>query len=153
MAEATTERQTDGRISSATLVFWGLIVLLAAVLRLTALNTVPPGGDADAAWIGLDALDWLDKGVWPHYINAMYAPEPLLPYLIGLAVPLVGIANMTPRLITALAGILTVALLFPATWWLLGDEHNRTLRTRAALLATLSGAVSLHAMHISRLGI
>lgn len=153
MADAATERQNSPRISSVTLILWAVIVGLAAVLRLTALDTVPPGGDADAAWIGLDALDWLDKGVWPHYINAMYAPEPLHAYLIGLAVPLVGIANMTPRLVTGLAGVLTVALLFPATWWLLGDEKNHTLRERAALLATLSGAVSLHAMHVSRLGI
>ncbi|MBI5666847.1 MAG: hypothetical protein HZC41_02475 [Chloroflexi bacterium] len=134
------------------LVLLALIVALALVLRLTALDVIPAGSDGDAAWFGFNALDWLDRGVWPYYVHELYSPEPVTVVLLGLTIPLVGIANVTTRVVSALGGAAFVALLYPAAWWLLADSP-RPLRARAGLLAALAAAVSLHVIHVSRTGL
>ncbi len=133
--------------------FWlALIVLLAGIPRLVNLEYLPLGSDGDVAWYGINALDWLDRGVWPYYIRELYGAEPLSIYGIGLMIPLVGISQTTARLATALWGMLGVALMYPAAYGLLVDAPER-LRVRAGLLAALSMAISLHAAHVSRLGL
>ncbi|MEP7284904.1 MAG: glycosyltransferase family 39 protein [Chloroflexota bacterium] len=139
------------RIPARALLWLALIVLLAALLRLPNLQSAPVGGHGDVAWVGLNALDWVDRGVWPFYIREMYSPEFPVVYLNGLLLPFTGISYLSPRLITAFTGLLFVAFLFPATWWLLAGK-SRVFRERASLLAALSAAVSLHAMYLSRLG-
>ncbi len=128
------------------------IILLAAVPRLVNLEYIPPGSDGDVAWYSINALDWIDRGVWPYYIRELYGPEPLSIYAIGLVIPFVGISHSTALIASALWNTLTVALLFPAAYWLLADE-SRHLRIRAGLLSALAGAISLHAIHISRSGL
>ncbi len=139
------------RVSPRTLALLALIVLLAAVLRFTQLNSAPVGGHGDVAWMGINALDWVDRGIWPFYVRELYAPEPFVPMLIGLLLPITGISYLPARIVTATSGVLFVALLFPAAWWLL-DGQPRAIRERAGLLAALAGATSLHAMYLSRLG-
>ncbi|HJW84078.1 MAG TPA: hypothetical protein VJ754_07220, partial [Anaerolineae bacterium] len=129
----------------------GLIILLAAVLRLADVERAPMGGHGDVAWIGINALDWVDRGIWPFYIRELYAPEPLVVYLTGLLLPVTGVSYLAPRLVSTAFGLLFVVLLLPATWWLL-DGAPRAVRERASLLACLGAAVSLHAMFLSRLG-
>src|SRR5579859_4769726 len=138
-------RRERDRIPARDLVLLALIVLLAALLRLPDLQRAPVGGHGDVAWVGLNALDWTDRGVWPFYVRELYSPEFPVVYLNGLLIPLTGISYLSPRLITAFSGLLFVALLFPATWWL-AREKPRLFRERAGLLAALAGAVSLHAM-------
>jgi hypothetical protein len=143
--------EVNSRPSARALILLALIVVLAAVLRLVGLGYAPVGGHGDVAWIGINALDWIDGGIWPYYVRELYAPEPVIVYLTGLAIPLVGVSYLAPRLVTAIFGLLLVASVFPATWWLLEDAP-RTFRERAGLLAALAAAVSLHAMYLSRLG-
>ncbi|MGH2592846.1 MAG: hypothetical protein ACRDGG_04975 [Anaerolineae bacterium] len=133
------------------LILLALIVVLAGVLRFVDLEHAPVGGHGDVAWIGINALDWVDRGIWPYYIRELYAPEPVIVYLTGLAVPLTGVSYLAPRLVTAIFGLLLVVFLCPATWWLL-DDAPRAFRERASLLASLAAGVSLHAVHLSRLG-
>jgi len=128
-----------------------LIVLSAAILRFTQLGIAPAGGHGDVAWIGINALDWLDRGAFPYYVWHLYAPEPLVVQLNALSIPLFGASYLSPRMVTAVFGLLLVIVLFPATWWLL-DGHEPRYRERAALLASLAAALSLHAAYISRLG-
>jgi len=144
-------RASNVRIPAYAFGLLALIILLAGALRLPDLTSAPPGGHGDVSWVGINALDWVDRGVWPFYIRELYSPEFPVVLLNGLLIPLIGTSFLGPRLITAATGIIFVALLFPAAWWLCA-EHSRAFRVRAGLLAALSGAVSLHAMYLSRLG-
>src|SRR5215468_5586480 len=110
-------RQEQDRIPARAFVLLALIVLLAALLRFPDLQRAPVGGHGDVAWVGLNALDWIDRGVWPFYVRELYSPEFPVVYLNGLLIPITGISYLPPRLITAFSGLLFVALLFPATWW------------------------------------
>src|SRR5258708_17032947 len=120
----------------------GLILLLAALLRLPDLLVAPVGGNGDVAWIRLNALDWTDRGAWPFYIRELYSPELPVVYLNGLFLPTTGISLFSPRLITAFSGLLFIALLFPTTW-LLTRGQPLAFRERASLFTCLSAAVSI----------
>jgi hypothetical protein len=133
--------------------FWvGVVILIALLPRLILLETVPVGSDGDVAWYGINALDGLDRGVWPYYIRELYGAEPLSVYAIGAMIPFVGISMSTARLASALWNVLGILLCFPAAWWLLADQPQTT-RRRAGVLAALALALSLHAVHIARLGL
>lgn len=129
-----------------------LIMVIGAIPRLVNLERVPVGSDGDVAWYGINALDWVDRGVWPYYIRELYGTEPLSVYGIGAVIPFVGINQTTARLASALWNVAGIGLLYAAAYWLLADADNR-IRVRAGLLAALAGALSLHAIHISRLGL
>ncbi|MCA9910087.1 MAG: hypothetical protein KC519_15625, partial [Anaerolineae bacterium] len=117
-----------------------LIVVVAAVLRFIALDSAPSGGHGDVAWLGINALDWVDRGIAPFYVREMYAPEFFPVYLTGLLLPLTGVSYLPLRLITATMGVLFVALLYPATGWLIGEDRPAAFKRRAGLLAALAGA-------------
>jgi len=139
-------------IRRSTAVLLLLIVLVSAGLRLIQLETAPWGGHGDVAWIGINALDWVDRGVFPYYVFELYAPEPMVVQIVAVLQTIFGPSFFTSRLATAIFGILLVLFLFPATWWLLGDTVKPIVRERASLLASLAGAMSVHAIYISRLG-
>ncbi len=133
--------------------FWlALTLILAAVPRLVNLERVPVGSDGDVAWYGINALDWVDRGVLPYYIRELYGTEPLSVYGISAMIPLVGINQTTARLATALWNVMGIGLLYAAAYWLLADAPRR-VRVRAGLLSALAAAISLHAIFISRLGL
>ena len=66
-----------------------LIVVVAAIFRFIALDYAPSGGHGDVAWVGINALDWVDNGIWPFYVRELYAPEFFPVYLTGLLIPLI----------------------------------------------------------------
>ncbi len=133
--------------------FWlALIMILAAVPRVVNLEHVPVGSDGDVAWYGINALDWVDRGVWPYYIRELYGAEPLSVYATGAMIPLVGINQTTARLASALWNVMGIGLLYAAAYWLLADAP-RHVRVRAGLLSALAAALSLHAIYVSRLGL
>ncbi|MBI1280942.1 MAG: hypothetical protein GC179_22650 [Anaerolineaceae bacterium] len=133
--------------------FWlALIMMLGTVPRVVNLERVPVGSDGDVAWYGINALDWVDRGVMPYYIRELYGAEPLSVYGIGAMIPLVGINQTTARLATALWNVMGIGLLYAAAYWLLADAPRR-LRILAGLMSALAAAISLHAIFISRLGL
>lgn len=140
------------KISRSTAFLLAVIVIVSAGLRLIQLETAPWGGHGDVAWIGINALDWVDRGIFPYYVFELYAPEPMIVQVVALLQPIFGPSFFTSRLATAIFGVLLVLFMFPATWWLLGDTVKPHIRERAALLASLAGAMSMHAIYISRLG-
>jgi hypothetical protein len=125
--------------------------MIAAVLRFVQLDYAPSGGHGDVAWIGINALDWVDRGIWPFYVRELYSPEFFPVYATGLLLPITGISYLPQRIVTAIMGVLFVAFLFPATRWLL-DGRSASFRTSAGLFAALGGAVSLHVVALNRLG-
>ncbi|MBI1259360.1 MAG: hypothetical protein GC204_17985, partial [Chloroflexi bacterium] len=133
---------------------WALLALLlicAGILRFTQLQDAPAGGQGDTSWVGINALDWVDRGVWPFYVRELYSPEFFPVYLTGLLLPITGISQLPQRIITATSGVLFVFSLFWATWWLLAQFPLRR-RVWSALAASAAGAFSIHATYLSRLG-
>src|SRR5688572_11209856 len=82
------------------------IILLGFALRLFRLATVPIGGHGDVAWNGLEALDWLHGVKWPFYVYHIYAPEPVIIYLTGVAIAILGPNFLAARLVTTIASVL-----------------------------------------------
>ncbi len=133
----------------------GGLCLLGLALRLYRLPTVPLGAHGDVAWIGLNALDWLQSGIWPYYVYELYAPEPVIVYLAGLSFLLTGeVSFFASRLPTVLASALVVPLIFGAARWLNHpaiERGDRTI-TRTAWLAALAYAVSFYPIMLSKSG-
>src|SRR5260221_3800282 len=110
--------ENSERIPVRDILLLALILILAALIRLPDLQTAPVGAHGDVAWVGMNALDWTDRGVWPFYIRELYSPEFPIVYMTGFMMPITGISYLPQRVITATTGLLFVAMLFPATWWL-----------------------------------
>lgn len=124
--------------------FWLLAIIgLASVLRLYALDRLPPGLYHDEAYNGLDALNVL-QGQHPIFFEANNGREPLFIYLVALSVSLLGRSPLAIRLVAALLGILTV----PATYWMV----RQLLGRREALLAALVTATTFWHLNLSREG-
>lgn len=118
------------------------LTALAALLRLGAIGSLPPGLYHDEAYNGLDALRVL-AGERPIFFEANNGREPLFIYLAALGVGLLGRTPAALRLVAAALG----ALLAPATYLL-----GRALwpaRWQAAL-AGLLAACSVWALSLSR---
>ncbi|HVU10321.1 MAG TPA: hypothetical protein VHD90_03545 [Phototrophicaceae bacterium] len=128
-----------------------LLIVCAGILRFTQLTAAPAGGQGDVSWVGINALDWVDRGVWPFYVRELYAPEFFPVYITGLLLPLTGISQLPQRIMTATSGVLLVPALFWAAWWLLAEFEDRR-RVWGALAAAGAGALSFHATFLSRLG-
>ncbi len=128
--------------------------LLGLGLRLFRLANVPLGGHGDVAWNGLEALDWLSGRTWPFYVYHIYAPEPLIIYLTGLSVAVLGPTFLAARLVTTLASALVVPVGFAAACLLgrlNGDPAARADR-RTAWLFALAYAVSFYPIILSKTG-
>jgi hypothetical protein len=128
------------------------ITLIAAVLRFLRLDYAPSGGHGDVSWIGINAIDWVDRGVIPFYIRELYSPEFFPVYASGILTQLIGVSYLPQRIFTAGMGVLFVVLLYPMTYWLIGTDRSVFFRQRAGLFASLTGALSLHVVGMNRLG-
>ncbi len=123
-----------------------VVVLIAGVMRLDALTTLPPGLKYDAASNGVYILGILRDGIRPFFVMPMGAPEPLILYLQAVTVWLFGANVFALRIVSALAGILTVAALCAAALaW--------TRDWRTALVAAFALAVALEPIHDARAGL
>ena len=107
-----------------------LITGVAALLRLAAINTLPPGLYRDEAYNGLDALQVL-RGETPIFFEANNGREPLFIYLLAASVRMWGRSPGALRLVSALIGTLTV----PAIYWLGRELFDRGTAMIAAILA------------------
>lgn len=119
------------------------VVILAAFLRLVAIDRIPPGLWYDEAIYALDALT-IGRGNWPIFFTTEnHMREPLYIYSLAGFFALFGHSVATARIATALWGTATVALFFPVTRRLLGSY-------RWALVALLAFAVFRWHIHFSR---
>jgi 4-amino-4-deoxy-L-arabinose transferase-like glycosyltransferase len=126
---------------------WALLaglVVLAAVLRLWNLTSIPPGLYHDEAYNGLDALSVLD-GSRPIYFQANNGREPFFIYGVALSVALLGRSPGAIRIVAALLGTLAV----PATYLMAREMSGR----RPALLAAAFAATTVWPLALSRIGL
>ncbi len=123
------------------------LLLLAGALRFYQLGVVPPGPQFDEAFNAIDAEQIL-AGNRPLFLPTNAGREPLYSYLQAGVGALFGLNLYTLRLVSALAGALTVAALYVMVR-LLFRRDSRTLATTTALALT----VSLWHIHFSHYGI
>ncbi|MGE5263714.1 MAG: ArnT family glycosyltransferase, partial [Acidobacteriota bacterium] len=125
---------------------WIFVLLIAAWTRWFALDSLPPGIKYDATSSGIYALDIVYRGVRPFYIIPSGAPEPLMVYLQALAVSFFGIDNFTLRFLSAMIGIVVVALLYALT-------KETTRDDGIALVAAFTLAVAVEPINVTRTGL
>ncbi|MBN1399544.1 MAG: glycosyltransferase family 39 protein [Anaerolineae bacterium] len=129
--------------------FWLiLITLVGGTLRVVSLRSIPPGLHYDEAVYGLQALD-IYHGQRPVFFSSYTGREPLYMYLIAAMFRLVGIGALGIRLTSALAGTITIPLVFLAVRELLAERPEAT---RVGLLAAAYVAFSYWHLTVSRNG-
>ncbi|MFN2134599.1 MAG: ArnT family glycosyltransferase [Candidatus Promineifilaceae bacterium] len=124
------------------------LILLASFLRLSDLDSLPPPLNDDEASNGLDALH-LARGEAPAlFYEANMGREPLHIYAQAAAIRLFAGRPWSLRFPSALAGILSVPIIYVLARVLFGQgRHSHQI----ALLATVLLVVSYWHLHLSRL--
>lgn len=120
------------------------ILITAAVLRLIALDTIPPGLQHDEVFHGHDAVTVL-LGDRPLYFTSNAGNEPLFIYLMSITIDLFGHTELGIRLAAVICGLLT--LLFTSLW------IRRAFNQRTALIAAALLAVNFWPLFLSRVGL
>ena len=120
------------------------IVLIGALLRLYALDHVPPGLYQDEAVEGFDALRVL-QGEFPIYFETNNGREPAFMYFLAVSIALLGRTPLALRAVSALAGTAAIPIAYLAVKELFGR--------RAALLAAFILATTFWPVQVSRLGL
>ncbi|MGB3715476.1 MAG: glycosyltransferase family 39 protein [Candidatus Promineifilaceae bacterium] len=118
-----------------------LILLVAASLRLAALDEIPPGLTHDEADHGLDAWGVVN-GIRPLFFTVGYGREPLFDYSTAGLMNFLGPSYMAGRLTAAFFSLILVAGTYA---WI-----RRAFDGRIALLATAGVAVSFWAVMTGR---
>lgn len=122
--------------------FWLVAILLAAaLLRLAALDDIPPGLTHDEADHGLDAWGVVN-GVRPLYFTVGYGREPLFDYSTAGLMTFLGPSYMAGRLTAAFFSLILVAGTYA---WI-----RRAFNGRIALIAAAGVAVSFWAVMTGR---
>ncbi|HRF46789.1 MAG TPA: hypothetical protein PLC98_04115 [Anaerolineales bacterium] len=114
------------------LVCFNIGVYLA--LRVAAPPTLTGG---DPARLGIQAWDFLERQVWPFYIQHLFAPNPLIVYLHAAAFAVFGVTLDALNGVTIAAGILASVAAYRAGCALFHDE-GPIVGHRAGLIAALS---------------
>lgn len=121
-----------------------VITVLAAVLRIWRLGTVPLGLHGDEAWTGLDARRVLSEGWIGVYVpSAVGQPAGPL-YFTALLFKFMPQTTFTLRFSMALFGVATIPLIYAAV----AVMFNRTVAAFSSLLL----AVMMWHLHLSRTG-
>ena len=123
------------------------VTLLAAALRFYQLGVIPPGPQFDEAFNAIDAEQVMD-GNRPLFMPANAGREVVYTYLQAGVGALLGLNLYTLRLVSALAGILTV----PAVYLLVRRLFQRDSQWMAMFTA-LALAISYWHIHFSHYGI
>ncbi len=129
----------------------GLILGVAAFLRLLMLNRFPPGLYYDEAANAVDALNTLRSGSWPAFYDTQGGKEALWFWLLAAVFSVAGVGILQIRLLAAALGLLTVG----AVWWaaheLFSAEENPSAPNLALLSAAVLATLFIH-VHFSRDG-
>ncbi len=120
------------------------VLLVAAILRLYHLDTIPSGLSFDESVNGVDALKILN-GERPIFLIENSGREVLFMYLQALSLSFLGQSDFALRIVPAFIGILTVVAAFPLI--------RRMFDLRIALLACGWFSTSLWHVLFSRVGL
>lgn len=130
-----------------------LVVILGGVLRLYAIDRLPPGLNHDEAFNNLMALRLVQGTMSPPvYFRVEFGREPLHMYLIAFLFRLFGTTPLGGRIVSALAGTWLVLALGLTIRELFYVQLGRARATRLGLLSALLLAAFYWPMHYSRIG-
>lgn len=127
------------------------ITLLAGLIRLIGLARFPPGLHFDEAFHQVEAVQIL-QGIRPIYFTENMGMDPMHIYLIAALFKVFGVTHIGGRVISALAGTLTI----PAVWWLIHElyaEQKAPIRTALAGVSAFTLATLQWHLTMSRTGI
>lgn len=131
----------------------GLILALSLFLRIWKLSSLPQGVDWDEASYGYNAYSILKTGrdEWGKFLPLTFrafgdSKQPLLVYLNIPFIALFGLNLFSVRIVSALAGTVSVALIF-----LIGRKLFRN--DAVALTSAFLAALSPYGIFYSRIGI
>jgi 4-amino-4-deoxy-L-arabinose transferase-like glycosyltransferase len=101
-------------VRQAKLAFGLMIVLILAAfwLRLWRLPDVPPGFWFDEAYSAMDALWMIETRAPQAFLIGNYGREPMFHYLGGLSMAVLGAKPYAFRLVSALASMVTIPLVY-----------------------------------------
>ena len=123
------------------------ILLVALVLRVYELDSIPPGLHYDEAANAILAADIAEGRSRPLFIEAYTGKEVLFFYLAGIVMRLLGTSVFSLRLASALIGTLTVLITYQLAREMFAPQGNEASRWlalfSAALLATSYWHVTL----------
>ncbi len=128
-----------------------LITLLAAFFRLYQITRLPPGDGYDPAYYGVDALEIL-RGAHPIFFPSNFGREALFSYLVAACVFVWGPTTLAVHLASAIAGILTVPMIYLLAEELFSEE-SAPFRFWGSAAAALMMAVSYWHLNWSRYGV
>lgn len=136
---------------------WG-VLCIAWLVRFYGLADHPPGIWFDPAYNGLDALRLMQRGGHTLFFPTNGGRESLFVYLLIPPIWIFGATPFAMRLVTALMGVLHVALLFGFLYdlpsWLPETtplvQHMRRLRLWLAVNGSLALAVSYWHLGVSQ---
>lgn len=143
--QATSARTIDRTLMLEFLAVAGITLLIAAPLRCSMLDTVPPGLSLDEAAEGMDAIAMLHDGRWPVFLTSNNGREPLFAYVVAAMFAVMGPGVAALRLAAAVLGVLAV----PATYVCVRELFDRRTAILVASMLTVSG---WH-IHLSRLAV
>ncbi|MGB1252353.1 MAG: glycosyltransferase family 39 protein [Candidatus Promineifilaceae bacterium] len=114
-----------------TIYIWiGLILLVAALLRLALLTDLPPGMTHDEADHGLDAWGVVN-GIRPIYFPTASGREPFFDYISAIFMSFLGPTILAGHLTAAFSSLILIAATF--TWVKLAFDRRIALLTAAGL--------------------
>jgi len=119
------------------------IILVAFLVRVSGLDTIPNGLQSDEGNNGLEALRWLSGAPYSPYAETNEGQATLFTYLIALSLKLFGVSVSSMRLVSAVVGTLTVV-----AFYVLAREF---FGPRAALVGTGLLAASRWHLTFSRI--
>lgn len=130
-----------------------LVLLVAFFLRVWRLPELPPGLWYDEAYYGMDAA-WLARGEeYPVFFVGNNGREPMWLYLLSGAIQMIGQTPFTLRWVAAMAGFVTVAVLYRFALVFLAPFARGRWRRWLAVAAVAWLAVSWWHLQISRVGL
>ena len=124
------------------------ILLCATALRVTSLDTVPPGLYHDEAFSGLDALGIVNGAGFPIFFEGNGGREPFFIYMHALSIALFGSSPWSLRIPAAFVGVLTLAVFFVLVRTITPGKRA----VWAALIGTAGLATSYWHLNFSRMG-
>ncbi len=133
----------------AAYIAFGVIMLVAAFLRLFMLGQIPYGLQQDEASIGYDAYTLatygIDRNGYPYPIYPITwgcgGGSPLLIYLNVIVIKLFGTGVIKLRMIPAVLGVATVFIFFFVLREIYGYESRKSYRNIIAVIGTLFLAI------------
>ncbi len=133
-------------------VLLGLVIAISIFFRFYRLDTIPLGLHSDEAVMGYHARHVLQAKQFPIFFEENRGQEPMKMYLTALLLPLLGETAIAIRTVSALAGVMTVALLYLLVKELFPEEDGQGMPSSIGLMAALWLALSYWHVSYSRLG-